>query len=721
MPNFSRFILTGIIQGVGFRPYIYNACTQAGISGFVQNTGIGVVVVVDDASAFHTILTKLPPHMRIDSVRVEPTREQYTDFQIHESDGYGYAEIPPDFFLCNECLTELHDPHDRRYQYFFLTCTHCGPRFTLTQASPYDRATTTMRDFKMCDECRREYTDPAHRRFHAQTIACHACGPQLTLSEHGKSLLIANDTEKFHRVSHALKHNEIVAIKGIGGFHLFCNTHQHTLQKLNSLTRRTHKPYAVLCRDLDMARTIGTLTPEEERQLTSLERPIILVKKHAHAPAVSELDTIGIMLASTALHILLFDAYPHPLVCTSSNLTQAPITTTRAEQWVPIILDHDRKITQAADDSIVKVISETSIILRRSRGFVPRSIVINASLTTPLLALGAEMNSTFALYDGHGRVILSQHLGNTTHPETFKRYQETIDYFLSSTHIMPQAILCDAHPEYQTSIYGQVLAQKLHIPLIPIQHHRAHACAVAAEHHLDDFRAIVCDGLGYGDDETLWGGEIFENHTRIGHLETHPLLGGDTATRYPHRMLYAILRSFLSSQETASCFDTRFSSTELSLLETQFTKRFNAPLTSSCGRVLDATAALLGLCDERTYDGRPAMLLEAYSTKPYPLTPVIQDSILQTAPLFQYLIHNLQTDKHRLAATAQHYLAEGLHTIAAQTDKSIVWAGGCVANRLMTEYFLSKGVLINREVPPGDGGISFGQIAAYLTLSKYDQ
>ncbi len=711
---FFRFTIQGVVQGVGFRPFIHHACTQAGLLGFVQNTGEGVTVVVNNGKAFQNILTQLPPHMRIDTLHTETISTQFTDFTIRKSTGSGFSEIPPDFFLCPDCLTELQDPHNRRHDYFFLTCTACGPRFTIAESSPYDRATTTMSEFTMCSDCQKEYTDPSNRRFHAQTIACHVCGPKLSLFENSRSIPTSSDHDIFQHVTDSLHKGEIVAIKGIGGFHLFCNTENEAIQKLNSLTGRQHKPYAILCRDMTVVQAIANPTPEEERQLLSSERPIVLVHKKLGAPEVSELDTLGIMLASTALHMLIFEHYSYPLVCTSSNLAHAPLTTRRAEQFVPLVLNHNRGIINATDDSIVKVINEKPLLIRRSRGFAPQSIAINSPVTTPILALGAEMNSTFALFDGRGRVSLSQHLGNLTHPASFARYQATLKRFLTYTHIKPEMILCDAHPEYQTSIYGKELAQELGVPLIPVQHHRAHAFAAAAEHNLDDFTAIVCDGLGYGDDGTIWGGEIFQNHERIGHLELHPQLGGDAAGRFPHRMLYSILRSFLSPEKITPFLDQRFSPKELGILEKQFDEKFHAPLTSSCGRVLDAAAALLGFCDERTYDGRPAMLLEAHSTTPFDISPVIEDSVLKTAPLFRYLIEHISEDKHRLAATAQHYLAVGLYSIAAQTGKPIVWAGGCAYNRIMTEYFLSKGVLINRDVPAGDGGISFGQIATYL-------
>lgn len=688
--------------------------------GSVQNIGDGVAIITDDATSLREILSHVPPHIRIDSIIEEDTDEHPSDFRIRRSDGNGSAEIPPDFFLCPDCRAELSDPNNRRYGYFFLTCTHCGPRFTIACESPYDRDTTTMSDFPLCPDCKREYADPNDRRFHAQTIACHVCGPKLSLFENGKLVPTESDTEKLELVADALRSGTIVAIKGIGGFHLFSKPDASTLEKLNQLTRRKNKPYALLCRDLDMARSITTITPEEERLLTLPARPIVLLKKRLTtlSPSASELDTIGVMLAYTALHVLLFDHFDRPLLCTSSNQSGAPITTQQAEQFASIILDHDRSIHNAVDDSVIKVISETPFFIRRSRGFVPQSIDIHSSAPSPILALGAERNSTFALYDGRGRITLSGYLGNTAHSDTFRRYQETLQYFLTTTGIVPKTILCDAHPAYQTSLYGIELAKEFNIPLVKIQHHRAHAFAVAREHQLDDFTAIVCDGLGYGDDRTLWGGEIFENETHIGHLQQHPQLGGDSANRYPHKMLYSILRSFLSPEAAATFISHQFSPKEILLLEKQWIERFNAPLTSSCGRVLDAAAALLGICDENTYDGRGAMLLESISTTPYDFPPVIEGTELRTAPLFASLIEHRALDRGRLAATVQHYLAEGLYQIAEQRKKPILWAGGCAYNRIMTEYFLSKGVLTNIAVPPGDGGISFGQIAAHLASTQ---
>ena len=719
MSTMYTYKVTGVVQGVGFRPYIHNACVAQGLVGYVQNVGDGVIIVVNNKEKLEQILKDVPAYMRIDSTTVEAGGEACDGFAIKESarDTTHSAEIPPDLFLCADCEEDLANPKNRRFGYFFMTCTACGPRFTITLASPYDRDTTTMRDFAMCPACKAEYTDPSNRRYHAQTIACRDCGPVLTLHENGKRIESLSSDEIFRRTALALSSGETVAIKGVGGFHLACAVKKESIDRMNTLRRRSHKPYAVLCKDMAMARTLAHISETEEALLTSVPRPIVIVKKLTDTPnlaAASELDTIGIMLPYTPVHHLLFQQYDKPLVMTSSNLSGEPITTEQDAQFVPTVMSHNRTIANAADDSVIKVIANHPLFVRRSRGYVPRSMQVTASGGKTILALGAEMNNTFALCDNAGRLTMSQHMGNTANVVSLDRYKTSIAKFLAYSRTTPDLIVRDLHPTYNTSLYGAELSAQLAVPLIAVQHHRAHVYAVALEHQLDDFVGIACDGLGYGDDGNIWGGEVFANSTRIGHLEEQVLLGGDTAARFPHRMLYGILRKFLSEKESAVYLEKHFSATEAHILEQQLVAKFNAPLTSSTGRVLDAVAALLGLCSERTYDGRPAMLLDAYASEPYELAPVIHDGILMTTPLIAYLVKNLDKDRARLGATAQHYIAEGLFAIAQNAHMPIVWAGGCAYNRTMTTFMTARGVLINKEIPPGDGGISAGQIAVAL-------
>jgi hydrogenase maturation protein HypF len=711
-----RFTIKGTVQGVGFRPYVYNACVERGLVGSVQNTGEAVEVLVNDKDALIEILAKIPTNARVDSYEIEEVAGNATSFIIKESAGEGYSEIPPDFFLCDDCFRDMRDPENRRFGYFFTTCTNCGPRFTTTIATPYDRHTTTMREFPMCVECKNEYEDPTNRRYHSQTIACHGCGPRLALYDKGVGIS-KDDTDALLQAAELLKQGEIVAIKGIGGFHLACTTEPDTILKLRELRDRPHKPFALMCRDLEMVMSIAVPNDAQKEALTSPERPIVLVPKRKGLEGVTELDSIGIMLPYSALHYLLFEHLDIPLVMTSSNASDEPMSKTREEQIGRYVLDHSRAIANAADDSVVKFIAGRRFFIRRSRGFVPQSLPIPKGGKT-ILAMGAEMNNTSCITKPDGRAILSQHMGNTANVNSFERYKETIETFLRFTDSTPDVIVTDLHPTYNTSVHGAFLSEQFSIPLEKVQHHRAHAYSVALEHGLDDFVAIIADGLGYGEDGTIWGGEIFHNDERVGHLEQHLQLGGDSATRHPAKMLFSILRNFLSLDEVAPYIQNFYAPGALALLDKQWTDKFNAPLTSSCGRVLDAAAFLLGFCDERTYDGRPAMLLEANSFGPLKLEPIIKDNVLMTTPLFEFLVRNMDKDKKRLAATVQRYLAEGLYEIAKQYNKPIVWSGGCAYNTLMTGFMLEQGVLTNREVPPGDGGISFGQVAYYLHHSQ---
>lgn len=706
-----RFFVKGVVQGVGFRPYIYNAAIRKGLRGYVKNTGNGVEIVVNEEEAMREILEQAPPLARIDSVRItEDTEKEQNSFRIEKSEGRGYAEVPPDLFLCEECLRELRDPEDRRYGYFFITCTNCGPRFTITKESPYDRHTTSMVPFEMCETCKQEYTDPENRRYHAQTIACHDCGPKIRL---------LNGEEEIGGIKEAialLKQGEILAIKGVGGFHLACR--MSSVQQLRALTKREHKPYALMCIDCKEVEKLASVTPKEREMLTSVERPIVLVtkkEKESHKD-ISELETLGIMLPYTGLHYLLLDQLGEPLIMTSANLSDEPITTRGEEQLVPFVLEHDRDIINPVDDSVVKVIDEEPLLLRRSRGFAPRSIPFDSK--SEILALGAEMNSVFCIVK-EGKAILSPYLGNTANEASFTRYKTVLEHFLKLTGSKPEVVVVDQHPGYNTSRYGKELAHRFGARLVKVQHHHAHAMAIATEHQLTAFVAITMDGLGYGEQGTIWGGEIFSVRDgafeRIGHLEEQPQLGGDSATRFPKKMLFGILSKILGEKELLA--KRLFSEKEGKLYLQMLKEEYNTPSTTSAGRVLDAVAALLGLCDERTYEGRPAMLLESVATRPLKLEPVIEEkegmSRLLTTPLFSFLIEHEGEELGVLAATALEYLAIGMHQIAATSagKRAILFSGGVAYNKIISSYMKRAGVLLHTALPPGDGGICFGQAA----------
>ena len=587
----------------------------------------------------------------------------------------------------------------------------------MSKKSPYDRDTTSMSLFPMCEKCRDEYTDPTNRRYHAQTIACHDCGPQMRLYDGVELTKEGTDISIVEKVASIINNDEIIAIKGVGGFHLVCNTKPETVLKLKKISKRTDKPFALLCKDIEMVQSIAKVTNFEIEKLTSIERPIVVLKKKVELKEVTELNTVGCQLESTALHSLLFKYINEPLVMTSSNISGQPISKTKEEQFTRFILDHTRNIENVADDSLVKIINANVFYLRRSRGYVPRSFEVKNDSKKQILACGAEINNTFSVYK-NGRITQSQYLGNTSNFESFQHYKKTLRKFLDFTDVKPDIICTDLHPDFNTSIFGRELALELGAKHVEVQHHIAHAYSVAMEHNINDFTAIIFDGLGYGEDRTIWGGEIFNNNERVGHLEQQIQLGGDSATVHPYKMTYSILRKFLTQNETKQIIKKAFSDTEYTILDNELKERLYSPLTSSCGRVLDAASALLGICIKKTYEGRPAVLLESVASIPYDIKPVIVNNVLMTTPLFEYLVKNIDKDTTRLAATVEMYLAKGMYKIANQYNKPILWSGGCAYNTHITQYFLNKGVLINKNIPSGDGGVSVGQIGYILNKIK---
>ncbi|MEM4257949.1 MAG: carbamoyltransferase HypF [Candidatus Thermoplasmatota archaeon] len=728
-----KIFIEGVVQGVGFRPYIYRKAHYHHLVGSVRNTGNGVEIIINDKH-FMKKLTDLPPLATITNYTITKisSKKRYTTFSILKSSASsGETSLPPDIYLCDDCKHELHDKNNRRYQYYFITCTNCGPRFSMIDDYPYDRPNTAMHTFPMCHECRQEYTDPLNRRYHAQTIACKNCGPKLKLihkrTTATNDLSEPSDIKTIRKAVTLLKSGEILAIKGIGGFHTCSLCIPEAVYKIRTLFHRPHKPYAILVKDLHMAHQIAQLSPLEQQLLQSPQRPIVVVAKKNRAlyQEISELDSIGIMLPYTALHYLLFDHLNEPLVMTSCNMPGEPITTT--ETIGSYFLTHERPIINRCDDSVLKVVNNHVFYLRRSRGYTPLPIPLPLSCHDTV-ALGAELNNVICTAKKH-RAFLSQYIGDTSKYKTYQFLQNAVNKMIRLTRLNPKIITCDLHPAYSTTHYATDLAKKYHTPLIQIQHHKAHIASVAAEYNLTDYVGIAMDGLGYGDDGKLWGGEVFlvQNHinfTRIGHLEEQPQLGGDTATIYPKKMLFGILSKILSEKELRKLH--LFPQKETNLYIQLLNNSYNIPFTTSTGRILDAAAACLGLCDIKTYDGRPAMLLESTGTTPVPLRPMYvqtdQTMVLKTTPLFEFLLNDTTNDTGKKAATIQHYLAEGIYKIASKTaykkNLPIVFSGGVAYNRMIASYMICHGVLINKNIPCGDGGTCYGQ--AYLANRIYE-
>ncbi|MFH1849740.1 MAG: carbamoyltransferase HypF [archaeon] len=710
-----RYIVRGVIQGVGFRPYIYRKAKENGLVGYVKNIGSGVEIVVND-SEFMKKLTCLPPLAKITEHSSEETQGQFSDFSILGSSGSaGETLLPPDIFMCSDCQGELRDKKNRRHQYYFITCTSCGPRFSMITDHPYDRPFTSMNEFSMCSECEKEYTDPMNRRFHAQTIACNDCGPKLRLINNGRQIAGCG-IELIKKSIGIIKSGESIAIKGVGGFHICSLAQDAAVRKVRDILKRPNKPFAIMAKDLHMIRKFALVSGRESVLLKSPQRPIVVLKKKGEIYSeVSELDSIGVMLPYTALHRLLFDYINEPLLMTSCNMPGEPVATD--EKIAPAFLTHERRIINRCDDSVVKVIENKSFFLRRSRGYTPLPAKLPVKCADTI-SLGAEMNNVIAA-TRKDNCFLSQYIGDTSRLETAEFMRNALNRLVRLTRAKPQMIACDLHPAYNSTAYAAELAEKHNAGLVKIQHHKAHVAGAAAEHGLKDYAGIAMDGLGYGEDGKIWGGEVFDvtdgvDFKRIGSLEEQPQLGGDSAAVHPRKMLFGILSRILDEKEILglNLFEKKESCLYLKMLDDSF----NTPMTTSAGRILDAASALLRLCDRRTYDGRPAMILESAAEKAIHLDPVLEKrdgrTILKTTDLFRFLIDNGDKGRGALAATVQAYLAKGMYEMAASLNKPIVFSGGVAYNRMISGLMIRNSVLVNREIPPGDGGICFGQ--AYL-------
>jgi hydrogenase maturation protein HypF len=719
-----RFLIKGVVQGVGFRPFIYRQARRQNAKGTVHNKGFGVEIITDKKDFIDTI-KEWPPLAQIDSIDKEEfeTDEKYIGFTIVKSEkSQGETILPPDLFTCKDCITELWDRSDRRYKYYFITCTNCGPRFSMIEDYPYDRSTTSMRDFEMCTQCIKEYENPLDRRYHAQTIACHDCGPKLKLLYQNIPIKTQDDEDTIKQAATLLTQGKPVSIKGIGGFHLCSTSDEETVYKVRSLLRRAHKPFALMVKEIAMAEEIVHLTKEEKYLLESPQRPIVACKKRNPDAyfAISELDTLGIMLPYTALHYLLFQELDEPLVMTSANVPGDPVSIN--EDVGSYFLTHDRRIVNRCDDSVIKVINEIPFYLRRSRGYTPIPVKIPFD-AEEILCVGAELNNVICIGKGNN-AFLSQYIGSTSRLKTFDFFKQTIDTFLGLTRVKPKIIGCDLHPAFHTSAYANELSKRFNAKLIQIQHHKAHVCGVAAEHNLNEFVGIACDGVGYGEDGNSWGGEVFlckdNKITRIGRLEYQPMLGGDSAQENPKKMIFGILSQVLSEEEMVSL--KLFGPAESKIYYKQGKERFNVSLTSSTGRILDATAALLDICDYSDYEGRPAMLLERYAYgEPIIIAPIIYEKegiqILNTTALMKEILEYKRKGaaKDTLAATVHHYLAEGLYQIAKSYSLPIVFSGGVAYNGIISKLLMDKGILVHKQIPAGDGGISFGQLC-YINM-----
>ena len=738
--------ITGIVQGIGYRPFVYNLALTHSIRGWVLNNEKGVLIDAEgddgDLDRFIEGLTALaPPLARIETLKAHPLEPQgYSNFEIRQSKGTsnGFTLISPDVATCHRCLAELLSPGDFRYRYPFINCTLCGPRFTIINDIPYDRHKTTMAPFTMCPVCLQEYENPVDRRFHAQPNACPACGPSLRLVNRKGETLPGNVLD---RTLDLLLQGSIVAVKGIGGFHLVCNAENHgAVSTLRSRKFREDKPFAVMCRDMEEVRAHGDIQEEEERLLCSPERPIVILnrkKGSSIAPGVAPFQkTLGVMLPYSPLHHLLLQGPLRSLVMTSGNVSDEPIAYRNEEachrlsEIADFFLLHDRDIHMRCDDSVVRVFKGVPYVLRRSRGYVPFPIKLPFDLEM-ILACGGELKNTFSLSRGP-YVFVSHHIGDLENLETLLSFEQGIEHFKKLFSIEPKAVAYDLHPEYLSTKYALSLEG---IPKVGVQHHHAHVVSAMAENGLaGDVIGVALDGTGFGTDGTIWGGEFLRadlsDFERLAHLRKVPMPGGSMAIKEPWRMALAYLFEAFGDKAMDLELDwiKRRDPQKCGVLKRMIEKSVNSPLTSSMGRLFDTVSSLLSIRETVNYEGQAAveleMLADPEGKDEYPFEirekerPMVVDPMQTVRGIVQDLIqgHSPSRISGKFHRTVARLVVETCKRIRSESGLDrVVLSGGVFQNTLLLALVFDGlkesgfKFYTHHLVPANDGGISLGQ------------
>jgi len=748
-----RLIVRGTVQGVGFRPFVYRLASRLGFAGYVRNTGQGVEIYLekegDELSEFlNRLRAEAPPLARIEGVdyqAVPPLGR--TGFEIDRTgQEKSFVFISPDIATCQECLREINNPGERRHRYPFTNCTNCGPRYTIVRSLPYDRSRTTMSGFRMCPDCQQEYQNPLDRRYHAQPIACSRCGPQLQLLNAKNGQRVAGGLEKAVSL---IRQGRILAIKGLGGFHLVCEaTNLAAVRRLRKIKKRQTKPLALMARDLSTIRKYARVGAAEKRWLTSPFRPIVLLRKNQELPEIAPfIETIGFMLPYTPLHHLLLQKLPL-IVATSSNRKDAPIIKDDNQigpELCDYILTHDREIAIRADDSVMKVVGGKPVFLRRARGFVPFPQPVPASLRLPVqvLAVGGELKNTISIYK-NGYVVTSQFLGDLDDYENSRYFEETLAHLKKLFSLEPEVVVSDLHPGF----WSTRLARSLKIPHFQVQHHFAHSLAPLLEHQLppgQKFLGVSFDGFGYGDDGQAWGGEFlladYDSYSRLAHLDYLELAGGDAAAREPWRMAVAYLRRAFGPDFPRIKSLKLIPPSRLEAVLKMMDRKINCPWTSSVGRLFDAVAFICGLAPARVeYEAEAPSRLEAAAAKvsrrqaghyPFWLMTDQKPYRVDFSPAIRQMVYDLgKKIRPELVAWKFHLtLVQVILQLARLARKEagisrVVLTGGVFLNRILTENtektLRKNGFEVLRPVyySPGDESLSLGQIAYALNRLK---
>lgn len=749
-----------MVQGVGFRPFVWQLATKMDLVGWVLNDSAGVTIEVQGeetaiADFVNRLRSESPPLAKIDSVESLPMAIQVeSEFRIRESIEVeqGTTPIAPDVSMCDDCKQELFDETDRRFQYPFINCTNCGPRFTIVEAIPYDRPKTTMKSFPMCELCQAEYDDPSNRRFHAQPNACEKCGPAIWLLNSGAPIdEFASRTNEadtgcvLDSFQSLMKQGKIVAVKGIGGFHLVCDaTNEEAVVELRKRKGRIDKPFAVMVRDADQAEPFASVSIREKQLLECRERPIVLLTKIARPVGLAESvapenDFVGVMLPYSPLHSLLVQDVP--LLMTSGNRADEPIARTNEEakerlgRLADFFLLHDREIHVVCDDSVVRNVDNDLLPIRRSRGYAPMPIRLDDEGPS-VLAVGGEIKSTFCVVKGN-YAWMSQHIGDMGNAETLAAMQRNVEHFVRLFQVDPKAICADLHPGYLSGQWAEQMAKRMNVPLYRVQHHFAHVASLIAEHNLPHRQKIIgcCfDGTGYGTDQTIWGGEVLIADTvtfeRFASLDPFPLPGGDSSVKRPGRIALSLLWSHQIdwSDELAPVRAMR--ANEMKLLRQQLERNLNCVQTSSMGRLFDAVAALIGIRQEINYEAQAAMEMEAMAASAIEHVnadysfELFKRSLwrMNAANLLRAVCDDLSmgTLRQEVAAKFHHAVADAILKACELArdetgEQTVGLTGGVFQNVLLLRLAVQKlrqsgfQVLTHSVVPPNDGGIALGQ------------
>jgi hydrogenase maturation protein HypF len=748
-----RITIQGAVQGVGFRPFIHRLASGMGLAGSVRNSSQGVFIEVEGEQALLDSFL-----LRIEREKPELSFIQSLEFSILDpvffrgfeigpsaAAGETNALILPDIATCDACAREIMDPSNRRYRYPFTNCTRCGPRFTIIESLPYDRPNTSMKSFEMCPRCRAEYEDPADRRFHAQPNACPVCGPHLEL-EDGSGRTVAEDGAALEAAAGAVLGGKVVAVKGLGGFHLIADaTRDGSVEILRQRKHREEKPFALMFPSLDAVRAECLLSPLEERVLRSPQSPIVLLARRTDLPSALPEGVapgnpfLGVMLPYTPLHHLLMHEIGRPVIATSGNLADEPICIDEAEALgrlagiADLFLVHDRPIVRHADDSIVRIVLGRELVLRRARGYAPLPLRPHG-IVSDILAVGGHLKNTIAVSVG-GNVFLSQHIGDLETAQSTAAFRGAIESFLRLYPMRPKWIAADRHPDYASSRYARAAG----IPLIEIQHHHAHVAACMAENELEgDVLGVCWDGTGYGEDGTVWGGEFLRTEgtgfARVAALRRFRLPGGDRAVREPRRSALGVLYEILGDDvfgETDLAPVRAFSAAELPVLGTMLLRGIHSPWTTSAGRLFDAVASLAGLRQKLRFEGQAAMELEfaaeGTGADAYPFGILDPERAgagplgVDWEPLIRAVIADVRASvpPAKISGRFHNALADIIVAVAQRVGAPrIALTGGCFQNKILLERAVGRlreegfCPYWHQRIPPNDGGIALGQIAA---------